>query len=233
MKFNAFFLLLLVAVGAQSQDINQLDASGKKHGLWKGQYEESKRPRYEGTFEHGVETGTFKYFDDTKAGTVIATRVFSNNGRSAYTTLFTRKGMKVSEGLTVDRVNEGQWKYYHEDLPDIMTTETYKNGKLEGVRKVFFRGGAIAEECTYLNGKKNGKYRKYTEKGIVLEESVYKNDQPEGPAVYRDSEGNIAAQGNYVNGAKKGMWKVRDENNKMTDVKYPLKPKKLGKRKKK
>ena len=29
----------------------------KKHGIWKGVYEESKRPRYEGTFEHGKEIG--------------------------------------------------------------------------------------------------------------------------------------------------------------------------------
>ncbi len=233
MKQLLFFVLLLSVAPGFAQEVNQLDAEGRKHGLWRGVYEESKRPRYEGTFEHGVETGTFKYFDDTKTGGIIATRVFTNNGHNAYTTLFTRKGNKVSEGLTVDRVNEGKWIYYHEDLPDVMTTETYVKGKLEGVRKVFFRGGAIAEECGYRNDLKDGLYKKYTEKGIVLEESHYRAGQPEGHCVYRDAEGHLVAEGEYVDGAKKGIWTIRDENNKLTKVRFPLLTKKFGKPKKK
>ena len=60
-------LSLLISISVFAQDINKLDENGKKNGLWKGFYEGSKRPRYEGAFEHGKETGTFKYFDDTKA----------------------------------------------------------------------------------------------------------------------------------------------------------------------
>ena len=47
-----------------SQSINQLDAQGKKHGIWKGTYSDTGRPRYEGTFEHGKELGTFRFFDN-------------------------------------------------------------------------------------------------------------------------------------------------------------------------
>jgi antitoxin component YwqK of YwqJK toxin-antitoxin module len=65
---NAFFINAQTAV-------NKLDADGKKDGLWKGIYAESKRPRYEGTFSHGKETGVFKFFDDTKKGDVLATEV--------------------------------------------------------------------------------------------------------------------------------------------------------------
>jgi hypothetical protein len=42
-------------------DFNKLDSQGKKHGFWKGFYEESKRSRYEGTFEHGNEIGKFQF----------------------------------------------------------------------------------------------------------------------------------------------------------------------------
>ena len=55
---------LLISLSVFSQDFNKLDENGKKNGLWKGIYEESKRPRYEGTFEHGKEIGMFKFFDD-------------------------------------------------------------------------------------------------------------------------------------------------------------------------
>lgn len=202
-----YLLFLLITINSFAQPgFNKLDENGKKHGPWKGVYEESKRPRYEGTFEHGVETGTFSYFDDTKEKSIIATRAFSENGKVAYTIFYDQKKNIVSEGKAVNRLNEGEWKYYHEASKVIMTTENYSNGKLNGVRKVFFKTGTIAEETNYLNGIKNGPYKKYTEKGVVLEEVSYKNGQLEGNATYRDSDGSIVSKGPFVNGAKKGVW---------------------------
>src|SRR5690606_33934540 len=103
-------LVFLVSFGALAQDINKTDAAGKRHGLWKGTHEGSKRPRYEGTFDHGKEVGIFKFFDDTKAGTVIATRDFTAKDGSCYTTFFDQKGNKVSEGREFNRQREGEWK---------------------------------------------------------------------------------------------------------------------------
>jgi hypothetical protein len=88
------FLYLFQTVILFAQDYNKLDENGKKHGLWKGIYEESKRPRYEGAFDHGKETGLFKFFDDTKTGTVIATRDFSANDNSCYTIFYNQKANK-------------------------------------------------------------------------------------------------------------------------------------------
>jgi len=139
-------LLLFVFFNMNAQETNKLDDKGLKHGLWKGYYEESKRLRYEGTFDHGKEIGMFKFFDDTKAGTVIATREFKATDNSCYTIFYNQKGFKVSEGKLINKVYEGEWKYYHLDSPSIMTTETYVKGKLEGTRKVFYKEGAIAEE---------------------------------------------------------------------------------------
>src|SRR5690242_15808174 len=109
------FLFLFQTVVLFAQDLNQLDGNGKKHGLWKGIYEESKRPRYEGTFDHGKEVGVFKFFDDTKAGTVIATRDFSAGDNSCYTIFYNQKNNKVSEGKVLNKLFVGEWKYYHED----------------------------------------------------------------------------------------------------------------------
>ena len=64
-SFFAFLIFALLSQNVISQtDFNKLDAKGKKHGVWKGFYAESKRPRYEGTFEHGKEIGIFNFFDD-------------------------------------------------------------------------------------------------------------------------------------------------------------------------
>lgn len=206
-----------------AQDVNKLDAQGKKHGLWKGVYEESQRPRYEGSFDHGKETGTFRFFDDTKAGTVIATREFAPDG-SAYTIFFDQKKNKVSEGKVVNRQYEGLWKYYHEASDKIMTTETYKNGKLDGKRTVYYKSGRLAEEANYTAGVQSGPYKKYAdnEKSVVLEEVNYANGKFEGAAVYRNPDGSLASKGNFVNGEKKGYWEFYEGGKLKKKEKYPV-----------
>ena len=59
MKITKFLFLIVIMVFWFSttlfsqSEFNKSDEYGKKNGVWKGIYEESKRPRYEGTFDHG------------------------------------------------------------------------------------------------------------------------------------------------------------------------------------
>ncbi|TRX39769.1 toxin-antitoxin system YwqK family antitoxin [Flavobacterium restrictum] len=205
----AFLILcnvFLIQAQTSTPTYNKVDSKGNKDGVWKGIYEESKRPRYEGTFNHGKETGVFKFFDDTKAGTVIATREFVPKDNSAYTIFYDQNKNKVSEGKVINKVFEGQWKYYHQASTVIMATEFYKNGKLQGLRSVYFPSGKIAEEINYKDNLKEGSYKKYSEKGIVLEESQFKKDQYNGPSIFRDVDGTIVSKGQFVNGKKEGVW---------------------------
>lgn len=201
-----FWILFLISAMGFAQDSNKVDAKGKKDGLWKGTYEVSKRPRYEGTFNHGKETGIFKFFDDTKKGDVIATRDFSANDGSAYTIFYDQKKNKVSEGKVIGKNYEGEWKYYHKASTAVMTIENYKNGKLEGLRTVYYPNTKIAEEMTYKNGVKDGIYKKTAVNGTLLEQSTYKNNEYNGDAVFYDSDGTIASKGKFLNGKKVGMW---------------------------
>lgn len=213
MKYLVILLFFTTSLFAQT--INQLDANGKKQGVWKGTYEQSKRPRYEGTFEHGKEVGMFKFFDDTSVGTLIATREFNPKDNSCYSIFYNQKGNKVSEGKLVNKLYVGEWKYYHEDSPLVMTSENYSNGKLNGLRKVTYPSGKIAEEAYYKNGKKDGSYKKYTESGIVLEESLYKNGEFEGLAIFRSPDNVVVAKGIFVKGKKEGIWEF-NTNGKIT-----------------
>ncbi|MXN90414.1 hypothetical protein GR160_04175 [Flavobacterium sp. Sd200] len=227
-KLVTLLCLLTFSASSIAQDINKNDASGKRHGLWKGTYEKSKKPRYEGTFEHGKETGTFKFFSDDARSSLMATRTFDADG-SCYTVFLDPDGNKVSEGREVNKLQEGEWKYYHNKSKAVMATERYIKGKMTGIRKVFFKNGTINEEITYVNGLKEGIYKKYNEKGIVLEESLYKNDLYNGQATYRDFQGNIVSQGSYSNGLKSGIWKfykngkVFKEEDMSADRKLPAK----------
>jgi antitoxin component YwqK of YwqJK toxin-antitoxin module len=199
-------LLLLNTFFAVAQEVNKLDSNGKKEGVWKGIYEVSKRPRYEGTFSHGKETGVFKFFDDTKKGDVVATRDFTANDGSSYTIFYDQNKNKVSEGKEIGKSREGEWKYYHKASKAIMTLERYKAGKLEGVRTVFYADSKIAEEMTYKEGLKEGIYKKYGQNGILLEQSTFKNNEYNGDAVFYDSDGVVASKGKFTRGKKSGMW---------------------------
>jgi antitoxin component YwqK of YwqJK toxin-antitoxin module len=215
-KLLSSIVLLLLTFNSFAQE-NQMDANNKRHGVWKGIYEESKRPRYEGTFNHGKETGTFKFFEDNEKSILMATRIFSDNG-SCYTTFFDEKGNKVSEGREVNKLNEGEWKFYHPGSKALMSSERYIKGKLSGLRKVFFPNGNINEETTFVNGVKDGIYKKYTEKGILLEDASYKNDQFHGPVTYKNGHGQLVAKGQYTNGKKTGFWKFYENDKLVKEV---------------
>jgi antitoxin component YwqK of YwqJK toxin-antitoxin module len=223
MKFSFFkivlFFLFCQTIFSQTE-FNKLDEKGKKHGFWKGVYEDTKNPKYEGTFEHGKEVGVFTFFDNTKTKRVIATREFNPKDNSAYTIVYDQLKNKVSEGKVINKLSEGKWIYYHKASKVIMATENYSKGKLEGLRSVFYPNGKIAEEILYTNDQKNGLYKRYTESGIIIEESNYKNNEYDGLAIFRDpDDGTIVSKGKFVNGKKAGVWQffnkgklVKEEN---------------------
>lgn len=232
-KFNLSFLFLFVLVSSTifAQDpnpTNQLDAQGQRHGLWRGLYPESKRVRYEGTFDHGKETGTFQYYEDTPEHLLAATRTFAADG-SAYTTFYDSKKNKISEGKEVNRKNEGPWKYYQKGSSELFTLEHYVKGLLEGKRTVYYPGGQLAEEAQYQKGIKHGPYRKYTQSGIVLEESQYAHGEYDGPAIFREATGKIASEGVFNKGRKRGIWKFyKDGKLERTENMSKAKTNKLG-----
>jgi antitoxin component YwqK of YwqJK toxin-antitoxin module len=67
----------------------------------------------------------------------------------------------------IDKLFTGEWKYYHQ-VKIVMTLENYKNGKLEGLRSVYYPSGKIAEEISYLNNIKNGLYKSFLRMELYL-----------------------------------------------------------------
>jgi antitoxin component YwqK of YwqJK toxin-antitoxin module len=226
MKFYIVLFLVFIQ-NSFAQSINQVDEKGLKHGIWKGVYKESKRPRYEGTFEHGKETGLFKFFDDTKANTVIATRDFNPKDNSCYSIFYNQKGSKVSEGLLINKGREGEWKYYHFESDVIMTLENYKNDQLNGVKKVFYKSGDLAEETNFKKGLKDGVYKKIAENGVILEEINYRNDIFEGLSIFKNAKGELVSKGIYVNGKKEGNWQFLKKGKLFTENMSKVKQRKF------
>ncbi|WP_111683821.1 toxin-antitoxin system YwqK family antitoxin [Winogradskyella tangerina] len=210
------FTITLTLVSAQ-KSVNQYDKDGKRHGLWTKNYYQTDQKRYEGTFKHGKEIDTFKYYTLSDGKSVLsAIKVFNENDSLAKTTFYTSKKKIISEGMMNGKRYIGQWTYYHKNSPQKMIVENFNDdGKLEGERAVFYINGNIAEKANYLNGELNGKSEWFSEDNLMLRESVYKQGKLQGLTKNYDKKGLIASEGNYKDDKKAGIWKYY-KNGKIT-----------------
>jgi len=92
------------------------------------------------------------------------------------------------EGLALEINSSGQLEkqmMYHSDLLDgtykefkyttLKEERNYKNGKLEGIVKVYYDNGKIMEEGAYQNGIRHGVSKWYDQEGNVTIEYEYEN----------------------------------------------------------
>ncbi|WP_159022973.1 toxin-antitoxin system YwqK family antitoxin [Formosa sp. L2A11] len=206
-KILSFLMMCFVGV-AMAQNINQLDTNGKRDGVWKKNFEDTKILRYEGKFSHGKEVGTFKFYKNIGGKAVLtATKAFNSSNNIAEVQFLSSTKKVISKGKMNGKLYVGEWTYFHKNSDKIMTTETYDtNGKLQGERLVFYKNGKIAERAFYKDGLLEGKSTWYSEKEIPLKEFSYVNDKLQGMSKYYDLDGNLVAEGAFKKDKKDGIW---------------------------
>ena len=220
MQTKAVILLFLVSLIGWSQDINQLDAKGERHGIWKKNFEGTKQVRYQGEFNHGKEVGEFKFYKLIKKKSVLtATKQFNNTDNSAFVRFLSSRGKVISEGKMLGKLYVGKWTYYHNKIKGVMTLENYNaNGLLDGEKLVYYKEGKVAESANYANGKLQGESKWYSVKGVVLKAFIYDNDELHGIAKYYNGKEELLVEGHYNRGKKSGIWKYY-ENGTLTEEK--------------
>ncbi len=199
-----FSVLLIHSVSAQTAT-NQFDGQGKRHGLWKKNYQNGNL-RYTGTFEHGKEVGTFYFYPITGEKHPMVTKVFKKDTDTVQLTYFSTKGKRESIGQMLGKKRVGKWTYFFADGKTILSVENYKDGLLEGEFIVYYKSGKPTEISHYKNGKKDGKSQRFSDEGQLVEELTYKKGIMDGLAVIYDEKGEVFARGNYEQGIKKGIW---------------------------
>lgn len=231
MKTRLLVLFLGIILGStnsysQNDDLNQWDANGKRHGLWKKYYPNSKQVRYEGTFHHGKEIGEFKFYCEDCKDKPNAILTYNENDNIAHAKYLTPKGELLSEGEMDGQVRIGEWIYYHKGINQVMTRENYSDGKLNGRSTTYYPNGQKTEETDYKNGVKEGENNYYSPDGVLLKKLLYKNDELHGPAVYYDGNGRVISEGNYKDGKKHGLWKNYENGKLKSEETFPKQYKK-------
>lgn len=226
-KLLTYFFLLTVFV-SYSQEINQMDANGKRHGKWMKMYERTDQIRYQGTFEHGKESGIFEFYkpsEEKKPKDKVhpfATKTYSKGSDLVEVNYFSTKGNLLSEGKMKGKERTGKWIYYHPDTDKLMMTENYENGKLDGLQITYFLNGKITKKSNYNDGKLNGEELIYGEDGSLLKSFTYKSDELNGMVKYYDLKGNITSMGTYKNNRKDGEWKTYEDGKLLKTEVFPL-----------
>lgn len=133
-------------------------------------------------------------------------------------------------------IRSGSYTRFYPD-GNIQEEAIYKNGKLEGQRKIFlktgqleilenyldgqFQGkfnsyypnGKINVDGQYLNGEMHGLWKRYYDTGELMEETIFENNDENGPFKEFYKNGKLKAEGNYLNGPKEnGELRMYDEN---------------------
>jgi antitoxin component YwqK of YwqJK toxin-antitoxin module len=112
---------------------------------------------------------------------------------------------------------------------------TLVNGKLHGIREIYYPNGGIEirerydadvitglyesfhpngqlEQSGYLvNGAMTGLWRKWDDNGALLEEVLMKDNEENGPFVEYHPDGSLKAEGSYLHAKEDGTLKLYDE----------------------
>ncbi len=133
-----------------------------------------------------------------------------------------------NEGLYVNDLKHGYWKYYKND-GNLIKIEKWVNGvliedadelaKIDIRREIDPQTGAIKSIGGYRNDKKEGVHREYDINGEVIKSSIYKDGIILAEGIYDEQgrrqglwkyyfvTGELKEQGSFKNDKKTGTWK--------------------------
>ncbi len=195
--------MLLTFSGFSQKKLNQVDANGKRNGVWKKYYDNGDI-RYKGQFKNGKEVGTFTFYEQGSPYPIIV-KEFSASSDTAFVKFYSKSRVKT-KGKMIGKQRVGKWTYYFSDGTQLFSEEFYKGGKLNGVLKNYYMNGKETEITSYKAGKKHGNSKIFSEDGILIEEVNYVDGVLNGEAKYFDLKGVIKEKGLYENGKRKGKW---------------------------
>lgn len=204
---SLIFILPLLSV---AQSINQSDANGHKQGKWIKSFANGI-PRYEGQFNKDKPYGEFKHY--YISGVLKAITTYSTDGVIARTKTYHENSYPMAEGKFIMQLKDSVWRYFSDVDGKLISDETYKKGKLDGISNIYYpESGIIAESIEYIDNLKNGEFRKYFPEGSIMTEGTYVNNQLEGNFVLYFPNGKIQLEGKYNNGRQIGNWNYFDED---------------------
>tara|TARA_B110000285_G_C15131885_1_gene624166 strand:- start:2462 stop:3547 length:1086 start_codon:yes stop_codon:yes gene_type:complete len=91
---------------------------------------------------------------------------------------------------------------------DTTRWENYKNGRLDGVKRIYYNGSKIKSEITYKEGLMEGPFKVYNREGTIIEEISYSKGKRNKECNYYYDDGKPLKTENWNDGEKHGEFKT-------------------------
>lgn len=240
MQRTGFIMLLTICWSAFSfAQVNQVDSQGRKNGTWAKYYPNTQVLRYKGQFIHGKPVGKFVYyFEDAKVKAIILHDTNSNHAK-AY--MYFANGALAASGNYIGQKKDSIWTEFSPN-GDVTSRSTYKNGKLDGLKTMYYGTDVsprpnevlILKKIHFKNGQADGPFISYFDDGTVKSKGQFKNGELEGVVKKFHPNGQLMLLERFRGGQRNGWWITYDKTGKEQGRRYykmgkPLEGKELKK----
>jgi len=209
-------LILLLSMSLTFSQ-NKVDAQGRKQGVWKKPYKGNAFFQYVGQFKDDKPYGEFTYYYES--GRVQSKMTFLDGGKVAYNLMYHESsGYIMAKGKYVNQQKDSLWMYF-DNKGQVKSQETYKNGKLDGQRVVYYEpiNGEyrVAKFEYYKNGIRHGQFKEYYPNTKLKSEGNYRDGNLNGMVKFYHANGRIERIERYKYAVKHGWWVFYDKQGKM------------------
>lgn len=220
---------------------NQLEVegsyvNGQQEGKWTG-YTPNGLVDYTGVYINGERDSLWtNYFPHGGVSSLIAYKDDERHGVSRYNSL---EGTPILEKLyergslvAYRKVNPdnqfGEWTLFTGNTSisvqysngKIAMEEHYKNGLLDGVRKLYFNTGKLYSEYSYKEGNYEGPYKMYYPSGKMREQGEYHNDELHGVIESFNEDGTLFKSETFLLGSRNGKAIVYKKGAKVKEINF-------------
>ncbi|MEM6320585.1 MAG: toxin-antitoxin system YwqK family antitoxin [Bacteroidota bacterium] len=106
----------------------------------------------------------------------------------------------------------GERKLYHEN-GEVQAIEPYKDGQFEGIYQAFYENGQLELEGNYEQSQMTGQWKRYYPTGELMEIVTFVESEENGPFIEYYKNGQLKAKGTYLDGDNEhGELQLFDEN---------------------
>ena len=95
-----------------------------------------------------------------------------------------------------------------------------KDGKLNGISRIYYDSGQLKMETNYKDGEKDGMEKGYQENGKIIAELNYKKDCLHGTSKFYDKNGNLEHEQNYKEYVLHGTEKIYENGKVILEREY-------------
>jgi antitoxin component YwqK of YwqJK toxin-antitoxin module len=167
-----------------TNQINQYDNVGNKHGYWEEYYENGVL-ELKGIYINGQRDGIWETYHE--------------NGQLYYKSNF------------INGIRNGIFEHYYDNGQlyriGYFTEERY-NGNIES----YYKDGKLESKISYLNGVKHGSQKYYFNNGILKSNTTYRYGQQHGPYECHEKNGQLSTKGEYAGNLQSGYWESYYDN---------------------